>query len=64
MDATWMITTFALIDTVMMNLDYQTGVHAGVPDSEVVTIALVAAKYFANYHRIAQSLAPIVLSIY
>ena len=53
MDATWFITTFVLIDTAMTNRDHQTDVHAKVPDSEVVTVALVAAKYFANNHRIA-----------
>lgn len=55
MDATWIITTFVLIDTAMTNLDHQTDIRAGVPDSEVVTVALVAAKYFANNHRIALS---------
>ncbi|MFN5936095.1 MAG: hypothetical protein ACK46D_17565 [Roseiflexaceae bacterium] len=44
MDATWMITTFVLIDTAMTNLDHHTDVRAGVPDSEVVTVALVAAN--------------------
>ncbi len=39
MDATWMITTFVLIDTAMTNLDHQTDVRAGVPDSEIVTVA-------------------------
>ena len=53
MDATWIVTTFVLIDTAMTNLDHQTDVRADVPDSEVVTVALVAAKYFANNHRIA-----------
>jgi hypothetical protein len=53
MDATWMITTFFLIDTTMMHLDHQTDVRAGVPDSEIVTVSLVAVKYFANNHRIA-----------
>lgn len=53
MNATWIITTFVLIDTAMTNLDHQTDVRAKVPDSEVVTVALVAAKYFANNHRIA-----------
>ncbi|MCX6016217.1 MAG: hypothetical protein NT020_11630 [Chloroflexales bacterium] len=47
MNATWIITTFVLIDTAMTNLDHQTDVRAKVPDSEVVTVALVAAKYFA-----------------
>jgi hypothetical protein len=53
MNAIWIITTFVLIDTAMTNLDQQTDVRAKVPDSEVVTVALVAAKYFANNHRIA-----------
>jgi IS5 family transposase len=53
MDVTWIITTFVLIDTAMTNLDHHTDVRAGVPDSEIVTVALVAAKYFANNHRIA-----------
>ena len=53
MNATWIITTFVLIDTAMTNLDHQTDVRAKVPDSEVVTVALVAAKYFANNHQIA-----------
>ncbi len=52
-DATWIITTFVLIDTVMKNLDHQTDVRAGIPESEVVTVALVVAKYFANNHCIA-----------
>lgn len=53
MDATWIITTFVLIDTGMMNLVHQTDVRAGAPDSEIVTVAIVAAKYFANNHCIA-----------
>ena len=53
MDATWMITMVVLIDTTMINLGHQTDVCPGVPDSEIITVALVAAKYFANNHRIA-----------
>jgi hypothetical protein len=52
MDATWIITTFVLIDTAMTNLDHHADVCAGVLDSEIATIALVAAQYFANNHRI------------
>jgi hypothetical protein len=33
-------------------LDHHTDVYAGVTDSEVVTFASVAAKYFAHNHRI------------
>lgn len=43
---------FMLIDMIMTNLDYQTGVRAGVPGSEIVTVVLVAAEYFVNNHRI------------
>ena len=53
MDATWIVTTVVLIDTAIMNLDHHTDVRASVSDSEVVSIALVLAKYFANNHRIA-----------
>ncbi len=44
MDATWMITMFVLIDTAMTNLDHQTDVRTGVPQSEIVTVALVVAS--------------------
>ena len=53
MDATWITTTFVLIDTAMTNLDHQTDVRAEVTDSRIVTVALVTAKYFANKHRIS-----------
>ena len=49
----WTITTFVLIDTAMAHHDHQTDVRARVPDSEVVTAALVVAKYVAPYQRIA-----------
>ena len=45
MDATWIKTTFVLIDTAITNLDHQTDVRAGVPDSEIVTVALVTTKF-------------------
>jgi hypothetical protein len=44
MNTTWITTTFVLIDTAMTNLGHQTDVRAKVPDSEVVTVALVATK--------------------
>ena len=50
MNTIWIITTFVLIDTAMANLDHQTDVRAHVPDGEIVTVALVAARYFANNH--------------
>jgi len=51
MDVNWIITAFVVIDTVMEHLDHQSDVRAEVPDAEIVTIAVVAAKYFANHHE-------------
>lgn len=51
MDATWIITAFVLIDTVMERLDHRSDVRAQVPDSEVILIAVVSAKYFQNHHE-------------
>ena len=53
MDTTWIISTFVLIDTAITNLDHQTNVRAKVPGSEVATVALVVAMYFASNQRIA-----------
>jgi hypothetical protein len=51
MDADWIIPTFVLIDTLMERLGHQSDVRAQVPDSEVILIAVVAAKYFQNHHE-------------
>jgi hypothetical protein len=37
----------------MTNFDHKTDVHASVSDSKIVMVALVAATYVANNHRIA-----------
>lgn len=52
-NAIWIIISVVLIDTAMANLEHQTGVRARVPHSEIVNVAFVAAKYFANNNRIA-----------
>ena len=44
MDATWIITAFVLIDTLMERLNHHSDVRAQVPDSEVILIAVLAAK--------------------
>jgi len=41
MDATWIITAFVLIDTLMERLNHQSDVRAYIPDSEVILIAVV-----------------------
>src|SRR5215210_4445175 len=51
MNATWIVTVFEVIDTTMLNLDHHSHVLTKVPDSEVLTVAVVAAKYFQNHHE-------------
>jgi hypothetical protein len=49
MDATWIITAFVLVDTLMERLDHRSHKLAQVPDSEIVLVAVLAAKYFQNH---------------
>ena len=51
MNAEWMITNFVIMDDLMMHLDHHSHPLAQVPDSEILIIAVVAAKYFANHHE-------------
>jgi hypothetical protein len=50
MNATWIITTFVIIDDLMQILEQASDCRAKVKDSEILTIAVVAAKYFDNHH--------------
>ncbi len=51
MDAKWIITAFVLIDMLLERLNHRSHKLAQVPDSEVLTVAVVAAKYFQNHHE-------------
>ena len=51
MVAKWIITAFVVIDTLMDRLGHRSDVRAQVPDSEILTIAVVAAKYFGNHRN-------------
>src|SRR4051794_37330928 len=51
MDALWIITVFALADDLMTQLGHHSHVLGLVPDAEVITVAIVAAKYFQNHHE-------------
>ena len=51
MNATWIVTVFEVIDTTMETLDHHSHVLTKVPDSEVLTVAVVAAKFFQNHHE-------------
>lgn len=56
MDAKWIITVFVVIDDTMMALGHQSHYHARVSDAEILTVAVVAAKYFNNNHKLALSI--------
>ena len=43
MDAYWMIPAVVVIDTLMERMGHRSDVRAQVPDSEILTIAVVAA---------------------
>ena len=51
MDAFWIITVFEITDRLMEQGGHRSHVLAGVPDAEVITVAVVAAKYFQNQHE-------------
>lgn len=51
MNATWIITAFVVIDDLMAALEHRCHPLAQASDAEVLTVAVVAAKYFQNHHE-------------
>ena len=51
MDDLWIIAVFVIIDTLMERLEHRSDVRAQVPDADILTMAVVAAKYFHNHHE-------------
>jgi len=51
MNDTLIVTIFVLIDEVMQTLDHHTHPQAGASDSEVLTVAVVAACQCQNHHE-------------
>jgi hypothetical protein len=49
MDDDFIVTAFVVIDKVMGALGHRDDVRAGASDAEVLTVAVVAAKYFQNH---------------
>jgi len=45
------IAAFVVIDTLMERLGHRSDVRVQVPDSEILTIAVVAAKYVGSHHE-------------
>lgn len=51
MDNLWITATFYVIDEMMVATGHRSHSLAQVPDSEILTVAVVAAKYFQNHHQ-------------
>jgi hypothetical protein len=51
MDATWIIPAVVVIDPLMERLGHRRDVRAQAPDSEILTIAVVAARYVGRHHE-------------
>ncbi len=51
MSAEWIITTFVIIDDLMAKYGHQTDCRSRVSDSEILTIAICAAKFCQNHHE-------------
>jgi hypothetical protein len=56
MDAEWIISVFVIIDDTLKALNHQTHYHATVSDAEILTVPVVAAKYFNNNHKLTLGL--------
>lgn len=50
MNADWIVAAFVIIDTLMERLEHRSHILAQVPDAEILTVAVVAAKFFQNHH--------------
>ena len=51
MNATWIITVFVIVDELLQKAGHHDHVLTQVKDAEVLTVAIVAAKYFHNNHE-------------
>jgi hypothetical protein len=51
MDDHFIVTAFVIIDDLMTKFDHHTHCLAKVSDAEVITIAVIAAKFFNNNHQ-------------
>jgi len=49
----FIVTVYVVIDETMRALEHRDHPLAGVGDAEVLTVAVVAAKYFQNHHALA-----------
>ena len=51
MDDELIVPVFVILDTIMEHFDHRSHVLAHVPDSEILTVAVIAAHSFGNHHE-------------
>lgn len=51
MNGDYIVTVFVVVDDMLKAMNCKTDVGAHVSDAEVITVALVASKYFCNSHE-------------
>lgn len=51
MNDTYIVTTFVVIDDILTTIGYQDDCRSQLKASEIMTIAVIAAKYFQNHHE-------------
>jgi len=50
MDDALIVTTYVMIDDMMQALEHRSHCLAGLSDAEILTVAVLAARYFGNHH--------------
>ncbi len=51
MNATYIVTVYVVIDDVLKAMHYQDDSRATISNAEILTLAVIAAKYFQNHHE-------------
>jgi hypothetical protein len=56
MNDTYIVTTFVVIDDLLTACAFEDDPRASSPAAEILTVAVLAAKYFQNHHEQALSI--------
>jgi len=51
MNDNYIVTVFVVVDDMLKAMNYQTNVRAHVSHAEVITVAMIASRYFCNNHE-------------
>ena len=51
MNATYIVTSYVVIDDLLKVMNYSDDSRATISASEILTVAVVAAKFFQNHHE-------------